>query len=258
MLTDHHCHLQDPKIFPLLHQALSNAKQNDICRFICCGTGEDDWPEVLDLSKKYKQIIPAIGIHPWFVEKISPNWQTRIETFLSENPECMVGEIGLDIYFCKETIEKQKSLFEIQLQIGQKYNRQVSIHNVRASHLLLPILKKYQDVKILLHSYSGTTETTKEFIEMSNVYFSFSGTILNSSKKLGKNIEIFPIERILLETDSPDLLPRTDKITNREYNEPANLIFILEKMAEVLKIDTEILEKQLMKNSNEFLGINKK
>ena len=90
-------------------------------------------------------------------------------------------------------------------------------------------------------------------IEFPNVFFSFSGTILESSSKMAKIINQIPINKILLETDSPFLLPKYDKITNQKYNEPANMIFVLEKMAKIKNIGTEILSRQLEENSENFL-----
>ena len=254
MLTDHHCHIQDPKIFSHLQKVLSNAEENDILQFICCGTYEDDWRQVSDLAQKYPQIIPAVGIHPWYVENVSSDWQARMKKILEQNSNYMVGEIGLDLHFCKETIEKQKEIFQIQMEIAKKFYRPVCIHNLKSWHILIPILKKYSDIKILLHSYSGSMKITKQLIEFPNIYFSFSGTILESSTKSAKIINLIPINRILLETDSPFLLPKYDKIINREYNEPANLIFVLEKMSEIKKIDIGILKIQITENSKGFLS----
>ena len=249
MLTDHHCHLQDSKFFYNLDIIIKNADENGISKFIVCGTSEDDWQRVLDLSNKYPQIIPAIGIHPWFVEKITPRWQSKMEQILDTNPNCLVGEIGLDLHFCKDTIEKQQDIFTTQMEIAKKYNRQVSIHNLKSWHLLVPILKKFIDLKILLHSYSGSLEITKNLNLFPNIFYSFSGTILGPQKRSEKIISQIPFNKILLETDSPFLLPKYENIKNQEYNEPANLIFILKKMAKILKIDPDILKNQISENS---------
>jgi len=256
MLTDHHCHLQDSKIYLHLVQVLENAATYDISRFICCGTCEDDWQSVLDLSAKYSQIIPAIGIHPWEVDKVSENWQNRMESILREKPNCLVGEIGLDLHFCKDTIEKQLDIVRLQLEIADKYHRPVSIHNLKTWHLLLPILKQFYEVKIMLHAFFASQEIVTELIQLPNVYFSISSSLLEKSDvKLLEFLGNLPIDKILFETDSPFMLPKYKKITNKEFNEPANLIFVLEKMAEILKIDIENLKAQIKENSKRFLTI---
>ncbi|MBN2282220.1 MAG: TatD family hydrolase [Candidatus Marinimicrobia bacterium] len=253
MLTDHHCHLQDPKILPEIEKLLLQARNKDIFRFICCGTGEEDWSQVLKLSERYSEILPAVGVHPWFVEKSSPDWIVKLERLLKQVPKCMIGEIGLDLYFCRETLELQKFFFEKQMLLGRKYGRPVSIHNVRASHLLLPFLRQFSDVKVLLHSFSASPEMTRELAALPKIFFSFSGTLLNSSKKLKEQIHLIPFNRILLETDSPDLLPQVLKNSGHKINVPANLIFVLEKMAEILNIAPNILKEQLAENSDTFL-----
>jgi TatD DNase family protein len=253
MLTDHHCHLQDKTILPHLNHVLKNATQKGITKFICCGTSEEDWQAILDLSKNHTQILPAIGIHPWFVEKVSTKWNAQLQNFLKKNPTCLIGEIGLDLHFCKETINKQKVIFSEQLEIAKAFHRPVSVHNLKAWHLVLPVIEKYTEINIMLHSFSASTEITEKLAKHPNIYFSLSGSILNPSQKMEKVISRLPLDKILLETDSPFLLQKIDKITNHEYNEPANLIFSLEKLAKIRKLDSEFLKQQLAKNSNRFL-----
>lgn len=254
MLTDHHCHLQDKKIRPHLEEVLKNAAKNEITNFICCGTKEGDWQDVLHLHQQYHRIIPAVGIHPWEVKDVSNNWQDRLTEILDSNPACLIGEIGLDLHFAKDSIDKQQTIFNTQLQIAKKYNRPVTIHNLKSWHLVIPVLKEFDDLTIMLHSFSASLEITEQLLELPNSFFSFSGAILNHPKKnLPSIINTIPDNRLLLETDSPYLLPQIDQIENHSYNEPANMIFVLEKIAEIKKLGIDSLKAVIADNSKRFL-----
>ncbi len=254
MLTDMHCHLQDQKIFPYISNIIEKAKLNKVTKFLCCGTSEFDWPKVLELHSVHRQIIPAIGIHPWAIEHISKNWESNLKTILTKHSECLIGEVGLDLHFWKKTEGTQIEILIKQFEIAREFDRPVCLHNLKAWHILLPIIKKFNDRKILLHSYSGSFDITKQLLEMANIFFSFSGIILDNQKQsLQKIINIIPDNRLLIETDSPFLLPRNIIIKNRDYNEPANLIFVLEKIAKIKNITPDKLIEQLSANSEFFI-----
>ncbi len=253
MLTDMHCHLQDKQIFPYLSDVIQKAKKKGINQFLCCGTSESDWQSVLNLHNKYPQIIPAVGIHPWEIKTLSANWTDKFADILTENTECIVGEIGLDLHFCKDTIAEQKDILITQLEIAREFNRPVCIHNLKAWHLLLPIISNFTDIKIMFHSFSCSLEITQHLIKMTNTFFSFSCTILDNQKKsFSEIINIIPDNKLLIETDSPYLLQKNES-KNRNYNEPANLIFVLEKIAKIRNISNENLRKQLIINSENFI-----
>lgn len=254
MLTDHHCHLQDEKIRPHLDNVLKKAEAKGITKFVSCGTSEEDWRQVLDLSKKYPQILPAVGIHPWKVKKISEGWKKKLSRLLENNPHCLVGEIGLDLHFVKESIATQQGVFKAQLEIARQYQRPVAVHNLKSWHLSIPVLKEFDDLTILLHSFSASLEITEQLLELPNSFFSFSGAILDHPKKnLPQIVNTIPDNRLLLETDSPYLLPKIDQIENHSYNEPANMIFVLEKIAEIKKLDIDSLKADIADNSKRFL-----
>ncbi len=255
MLTDMHCHLQDERILTFLPQVLEKAEKVGVDNFLCCGTNESDWQLVLDLHQEFPRIIPAIGIHPWFVNEISTNWREKFINILQENKECNIGEIGLDLYFYKDAIDKQKEILLAQLEIARSYSRPVSIHCLKAFHLLLPIINNFPDVKIMLHSFSGSLKIVEQILDMKNVIISFSTAILGNHKRsLNDIINIIPADRILLETDSPFQLPKSDLILNRDFNEPSNLILVLKKVAEYKNMEVEILRKQIIVNNGNFLG----
>ena len=122
MYFDAHLHL-------INEQELISAQQKNVLGFILNATNEDEWKQIISLSKKHSFIYGAIGIHPWFIDSISHNWEEKMELYLKNNPSLMIGEIGLD--GLKNDIKKQEEIFLKSLHLSKKYQRIVHIHSVK-------------------------------------------------------------------------------------------------------------------------------
>ena len=190
--VDAHCHLLDENEFAL-------AKTADVNQIICNATSPNDWQQVLAI----KNVIHAIGIHPWYVSDLPKNVMTKLEDLLLQNPDEHIGEIGLDK--CKNDFYKQEEIFILQLELAEKLKRPVHVHCVRAWGDMLPILKGHKDLKYLFHSFSGDKNVIK-FLSDYNAYFS-----VNRATK----IPLIPTDKLLIESDAPDGIPS-----------PANLPFL--------------------------------
>ena len=184
MYFDAHIHL-------VKNSEIKKAQENGVVGFILNATSPLDWNNVLNFSKKEKNVYPCIGIHPWFTQNLFPSWDNEMDVLLQNNPFLMVGEIGLD--YLKNNKEEQIVVFEKCLALAQKHQRPVHIHCVKAWHDMLRILKKYSLPKILFHKFSGSLEVVNRLCAY-NSFFSINK----------KNvIDILPFDKILTETDSP-------------------------------------------------------
>ncbi len=190
--TDAHCHLLDKNEFDM-------AKTAGINQIICNATNPKDWQNVLAV----KNVIHAIGIHPWYVSDLPENVISDLENLLVSNIDVHIGEIGLDK--CKNDFYKQEELFILQLELAEKLKRPVHVHCVRAWGEMLPILKGHKDLKYLFHGFSGDKNII-HFLSDYNAYFSVNRT---------SKIPLIPTDRLLIESDAPDGLPS-----------PANLPFL--------------------------------
>jgi TatD DNase family protein len=209
---DAHCHLLDENEIQL-------ARTTGIENIICNATNPNDWEKVLAL----KNVIHAIGIHPWYVGDLNENAIGNLENLLIQNPNCHIGEIGLDK--CKKDFYKQEEVFEAQLKLAQRLNRPVHIHCVRAWQEVLAIIKNYPNLTYLFHGFSGDKNVIR-FLEKFNAYFSVSH---------GAKIPLIPANKLLIESDAPDGLPS-----------PANLPFLYMQLG----IDSE----QINQNFKDFLN----
>jgi TatD DNase family protein len=155
----------------------------------------------LVLSQLNENVIPAIGIHPWNIEKINENTFKIIEDIIKDNKIKIIGEIGLDKKFKSETYEKQKEIFEKFLNLAKEYDLNLNLHTPNASNDVFDLLIKYDIKKAYFHWYSGDEKLLEEIIDKGYFIGINVATIVNEKYK--KYIEIANIKNIITESDGP-------------------------------------------------------
>ncbi|CAL8172889.1 unnamed protein product [Prunus armeniaca] len=242
-LFDAHCHLQDPRIFDKAPQLIAAAVDSGVVRFAVNGVSEvplsisyifsllivmpmaaqhrhfnnsiqKDWHLVKQISESYPCVIPCFGLHPWYVAERTLNWLNTLKQFFEATPSAAVGEIGLDKGSQGKKVDftDQVNVFRQQLGIAKELKRPASIHCVHAFGELLQIMKSLGPFPagVILHSYLGSAEMVPEFANL-GAYFSFSGFLMSMEvHKAKRMLKMVPSERILLETDAPDALPKSE------------------------------------------------
>ncbi|MFP4013545.1 MAG: TatD family hydrolase [Chitinispirillaceae bacterium] len=250
-MFDTHCHLQDERISAEVEGVISRAARSGIRRMLCCGTREQDWAGVSELASVYEEVCGAFGLHPWFIATRSPDWLQSLEKYLTYSPGAAIGEIGLDHTWEPRNDQDQAEVFIQQLDLARELKRPVSIHCRKAWGDLLKILQKRGGLENggAIHSYSGPPDLI-HVLEKLNCHISFSGSILNPRNKRAQNSlsQVSP-ERLLVETDSPDLLPKGVPGSN---NEPQNLVLIVKRIADFLGKPLEEIAFRTEKNGNEL------
>lgn len=251
-LYDAHCHLQDARLAPFFSQILSQLEAVGVQRVVVNGTRESDWSTVLDLAARDKRILPSLGLHPWYVRDRTDHWfDTLAEAIRAHS--AAVGEIGLDRWIKGYNSTVQEDVFRKQLALAASLNRPVSIHCLRAWGSLLDILssENLPRVGFLLHSYSGPAEMIPQFVKL-GAYFSFSGYFAHARKaKQREAFQRVPMERLLLETDAPDMaLPaeRREFSLSDDLNDPANIRAVYVFAAELFRLKVEDLAVQVEAN----------
>jgi TatD DNase family protein len=238
--TDAHNHLQDPRLgdpAPII-AALRLA---GVSRCVVNATCEADWPAVEMLAHDQPDLVrPAFGIHPWQAHTAASGWQNRLEALLEKYPQATVGECGIDSWITAPSLAIQLPVFLDQLRIARRLDRTLTIHCLKAWGALFDAFAAAPPpTRFLMHSYGGSIETARRLIPL-GAYFSFSGHFLHPRKSAV--LEVFrhlPHNRILLETDAPDMLPPPDCITHPladPLNHPANLPAIGHALAAALGI----------------------
>ncbi len=238
-LFDAHCHLQDERLARDLDAVMERAVAAGVTACMCCGTCESDWDEIRMLARRFPGIRISFGLHPWHASHRTKDWLESLRALLREYPAA-VGEIGLDHALGKETFEDQEQVFLTQLSLAAELRRPVSVHCRRAWGRMLELLdhRGWPPNGILFHSYSGGPELVTPLVRR-GAFFSFSGAITHEKNVRGRAaVPVVPADRIVAETDAPDLMPcLADKHPDRfrlphsDINEPAHLVHVVEAIA---------------------------
>lgn len=249
MLTDTHCHLTK-EFFPDLDETIENAKKCDVTRFISAADSLASSIEMIDLANEYKDVYIALGIHPENCFDNLEELKILIEKNLNNKKFVAIGEIGLDYYYGKDTRDRQIEIFEYQLRLAEKYNLPVVIHSRDATLDTINCLKKY-NVKGVMHCFSGSLETARELIKM-GFFIGVGGVMTFKNSHIDEIIKDIPLEKIILETDSPFLTPEP----YRKYsNEPKYIKTIAEYLANLKHITLLEVETATEENVREIFSI---
>jgi len=218
---DAHCHMQLPRMLAHAEDVVASAKRGGVSRAAVCGCAMSDWAAVERLAVEHPDFVsPQFGVHPWWAaEHAGPealegtaDWATALENLLRQHPAAGIGECGIDSARKKSVpMDVQCDVLQQQLALARELGRPVSLHCVGAHGMLLEILQKTFGKRghrpgLVLHSYCGSPEMVVPFARL-NCFFSFSASFLHIPKHLAALCAV-PRERLLLETDSPDQLPR--------------------------------------------------
>ena len=248
MIVDTHCHLENNEIDYL---SIKKMKDNIL---IVSGFNKKSNEEVIKLCNKFNNVYGTIGIHPEELQDYNEENLRFIEDNLSSDKIVGIGEIGLDYHYTKENVEIQKELFIKQLDLAKKYNKPVVIHSRDAIKDTYDILCSYKDLKKVLHCYSGSLESAKEFLKL-NTMFGIGGVVtFKNAKQLVEVVTNIGLENILLETDSPYLSPEPYRGLK---NEPYNVNIVAKKVSELKNISLEEVIKITTNNAFTMFDLKK-
>lgn len=242
MLIDTHCHLYS-EYYSDIDDIVNLAKKSNVNILINNGCDSKSNKEVIDLLDKYKNMYGAIGIHPEEVDNYSLNDIKFIEDNLNNKKVVAIGEIGLDYHYSKENKEKQIKLFELQLDIANKYKFPVIIHSRDATEDTINILRKY-NIKGVIHSFSGSLETAKIYIKR-GFLLGINGVVTFKNCNLKDILVNIGLNNIILETDSPYLTPVPYR---GKQNNPSHILDIAKYISEIFNVSLEEVSKITTKN----------
>ena len=251
MLTDTHCHLFYEELKNDLSNVLSRANEMSVTRFICVGTNINDSKECLSITENHKDIFSSVGVHPHDSKDVEESYTDKIYELMEYESMIAVGEIGLDYYRNISPPEIQEKVFREQIEIAKDLNRPIIFHNREADLDIIKVLSEYPEVIGVAHCFSSTLETAKVLLEM-GYYISFSGNITFKNSHLSEVVAEIPLDRILVETDSPYLSPEPYR---GKTNEPSRVRFVAEKVAEIKNMPFEDIAKHTHENASELFQL---
>ena len=204
------------------------------------------------LAERFAHVYAAVGIHPEDMGDMAEGDLDRIAQ-LARHDKCVaIGEIGLDYYWDASHREEQKALFVRQLDMALALDLPVIVHDREAHGDCLDIVRRYESLRGVFHCYSGALEMAEELLRR-GWYLGFDGPITyKNARKALEVLEICPLDRVLIETDSPYLTP----VPNRgKRNDSRNLVYITEKIAGVKGLTVDEIAAATMENGKRLFGI---
>ena len=251
MLTDTHCHLYYEELFKDLAGVLDRAHEQGVNRFICVGTNIQDSKKSLSITDSHENIFASTGIHPHDAKDVSESFIDDIYNLMEYDSMVAIGEIGLDYFRNISDPEIQKEIFVSQMKIAQDLDKPVIIHSRDADEDLIQIVSEYSSVIGVAHCFSSTLETAQAFLEL-GYYISFSGNITFNNSHLPEVVKSIPLDRVMVETDSPFLSPEPER---GKGNEPSRIVHTVSKLSEIYGITYEEIAKHTNDNTTELFRL---
>lgn len=251
-LIDCHCHLTD-EAFDSDRLFIINDLSNFAIRgIINPATNIEDSKKAIALSEKFDNFYPMVGIHPENVDNITDKDLEELEN-LAKNPKVVaIGEIGLDYYWKDDNKDRQKEIYIHQLDLARKLNLPAVIHVRDSKDDIIDLIKDYTDLKIQIHCFSDDLKTLNTYMDM-GFYISIGGVVTFANganeKVAARNV---PIERLMLETDSPYLTPEPYRGLR---NDPRRVVEVARTIADLRDMKIDKLAKRCYKNTVEFFNL---
>ena len=254
MLIDTHCHLFYDDLKNDLPGVLERANELGVTRFICVGTNLEDSRESLELAEKYEPVYASAGIHPHDTKDVKDGYLRELEELLGHPKVVACGEMGLDFFrkISKPTI--QVKVFREQMELAQEMKKPVIFHNREADDDVVSILSGYPGMSGVAHCFSGDLAIANSFLKL-GYYISFAGNLTFKNSNLPRVAKQLPLERLMVETDSPYLSPVPFR---GKPNEPGRTRFVAETLAEIQGISIETVASQTSENAKCLFGLKSK
>jgi TatD DNase family protein len=253
-LIDTHAHLDFEDYDRDRDEVLRRAKMIGVEKIFNIGADLESSRRSVEFAEKYDDIYAVVGIHPHDADTVNKESLREIKKLALNNKVKALGETGLDFYYDNSPREKQKEAFKKQLDLAKELNLPVVIHSRSAGEETLNVIDQVADfsANLIFHCYAYGPELIEKIIER-DYYAAFGGLItFNSAEEIRKALAKMPLNRILLETDSPYLTPSPYR---GKRNEPSYLKYIVKKAAEIKKVDPEELAEITSENAERIYNI---
>lgn len=255
MIFDTHCHLNDAQLLDKLDEVILEAKESGVTRFLVVGWNKDSSLKAIEIANKYEGIYAAIGFHPCDVFDLSEDDFNEVFSHINDPKVVAVGEIGLDYHWVKEKEKQeiQKEYFVRQIELANKYNLPISIHNREAFQDTLEILENHRPKHGgVMHCYSGSVELLQRTLDI-GILIGLDGPLTFNNAKTPKEVcRVVPLDKLVLETDCPYLTPHPYRGT---LNTPKYINLVLDEVARIKGLSREEVAAITTNNGLKLFGI---
>ena len=254
-LIDTHAHLDGEKFDADREEVIARARANGVVKIITMGDNLASSARSVALAEGFEPVYAAVGVHPEEAQPMTSADDDRLAAWAAQEKVVAIGEIGLDYYWEKDEEKRalQCTIFVRQLDLARQLDLPVCIHDREAHGDMLKLLKtEGRGMRGVLHCYSGSWEMAAELLK-GDWYFGIDGPLTyKNAAKLPEIVQRLPAERILVETDSPYLSPMPFR---GKRNEPAHVLHVAEKAAELRGESLEVFARATRQNTRDLYGI---
>jgi TatD DNase family protein len=257
MYIDSHCHINFPELAARLPEIFGKMQENQVSHALCVSVDLPDFPQVLELAEKYPHVYASVGVHPDYEDTPEPTVEQLVQ--LSQHPKIVaIGETGLDYYRLQGDLEWQRERFRVHIRASRETRKPLIIHTRSASADTIRLMQEEGagtnagGVGGVMHCFTESLEVAQAAMEQ-GFYISFSGIVtFKSAKELQAVAMAVPLERMLIETDSPYLAP----VPHRgKMNEPGLVMHVAEFLAKLKGIPLETVAQQTTDNFFKLFNI---
>jgi len=235
--VDSHCHINFPELYQNIDSILSKMSSNKVTHALCVSVTLDKLPDIFKIANTYAHIFASVGVHPDYEDIEEPSVE-ELCRLAKENKVVAIGETGLDYFRVQGDLTWQRDRFRTHIKAAIQSNLPLIIHTRNAAEDTLKIMREEgaNQVGGVMHCFTESLDVALEAIKL-NFYISFSGIVtFKNATDLKEVVKAIPLDRILIETDSPYLAPVPYR---GKINDPSNVIHVAEEIAKLKNISVE-------------------
>jgi len=251
---DTHSHIYDEAFAGEEDLAIRRAAEAGVGKIIFPDIDSQTRAHMFSVAERHPDVVfPCLGLHPTSVDAGWKEEMERMEEYMSARIHA-IGEIGIDCYWSKEFLKEQEEVFRLQLELAHRPGLPVIIHSRESTELIINILKdcRHLGLRGVFHAYSGSIETFRELQKLGDWYVGIGGVLTYKKASIAETVKEIPLERILLETDSPYLTPVPYR---GKRNESSYIPVIASRLAELTGRDIEDIAAQTTENAIKLFRI---
>ncbi len=253
MIIDVHAHYDDEAFATDLEDVMAKLKEGNIVA-ISSSSSVESSKENIEIAKKYDNIYITIGIHPHEAKDAPNDFEDALFELARFEKNVAIGEIGLDYHYDFSPRDVQRDVFVRQIEVAKALNLPIVVHSREAHKDTLDILleKAVGKIPVLIHCYSGSVEMSR-ILRKHGIYISVGGVVtFQNAKKLIEVVKEYPIELLMLETDSPYLTPHPHR---GKRNDSTYLKYVIQKIAQIKEVSEDVVIEKTTQNAKNFFGI---
>ena len=239
MLVDSHCHLDFPDLANRLPEVLQRMQDNGVGLAVCIGVNLEDFPKVLALAEREARLFATVGVHPEYTDVEEPT-EDQLVALASHPKVIAIGETGLDYYWQKDKPEWQRERFRRHIRAAKRCGKPLVIHTRESAEDILRVMREEgaDAVGGVMHCFTENWEIAEQALDL-GFYLSFSGIVTFKNAAIVKEVaRKCPLDRILVETDSPYLAPAPFR---GKPNEPAYVRYVAEEISRLRDVPLETI-----------------